>query len=450
MKKTKILSLVSLGAFLLTTSGCTDYDFDSKYEDPSKVTQVTISNLMVGVFQKVKDYDVYEYNRFFGFDSQFTGKYAQTFGYSNTTDMYPPGYIPAIDGQWDNVYSALAQFRKLESLYKEESAAEQAQDEAFYLAAKVQLYDFFAATVDVFGDMPFSEACMLPLTNDVGKSYAHYDKAENIYKTILDELKEIAPRFRSIPTPRNFNTQDFINNGDMDKWERYANSLRLRLAMRVAAQGDLQTEGRTAIKEILENPSAYPLIEEQENNILIVNQKSGQLNFTAGHGLGDWVTNRLASGAIIDRMLGHGNYDMTCNDPLSGVYVKGEDDPRILLNFNPVKITNQNTGQLDEHRYLGTDLTVADELTEYYNSQAQDEVNTSNTGFSQITQKGFFWENDKFDMLIMASPEIHFLKAEAYEMGYGVAKNEAKAEEEFKKAVSQSITLYYYYDSVST
>lgn len=88
---------------------------------------------------------------------------------------------------------------------------------------------------------------------------------------------------------------------------------------------------------------------------------------------------------------------------------------------------------MDEHRYLGTDLTVADELTEYYNSQAQDEVNTSNTGFSQITQKGFFWENDKFDMLIMASPEIHFLKAESYEMGYGVAKNEAKAEEEFKR-----------------
>ena len=90
MKKTKILSLVSLGAFLLTTSGCTDYDFDSKYEDPSKVTQVTISNLMVGVFQKVKDYDVYEYNRFFGFDSQFTGKnlrLLQHYGY-----VYPRLY----------------------------------------------------------------------------------------------------------------------------------------------------------------------------------------------------------------------------------------------------------------------------------------------------------------------------------------------------------------------
>ena len=433
MKKTKILSLVSLGAFLLTTSGCTDYDFVSKYEDPSKVTQVTISNLMVGVFQKVKDYDVYEYNRFFGFDSQFTGKYAQTFGYSNTTDMYTPGYIP------ENVHCGGEKIVQLYFGGKIECLILCLLCRAFFFVERFQLAELGQCRIHIVplsvngGYMPFSEACMLPLTNDVGKSYAHYDKAENIYKTILDELKEIAPRFRSIPTPRNFNTQDFINNGDMDKWERYANSLRLRLAMRVAAQGDLQTEGRTAIKEILENPSAYPLIEEQENNILIVNQKSGQLNFTAGHGLGDWVTNRLASGAIIDRMLGHGNYDMTCNDPLSGVYVKGEDDPRILLNFNPVKITNQNTGQLDEHRYLGTDLTVADELTEYYNSQAQDEVNTSNTGFSQITQKGFFWENDKFDMLIMASPEIHFLKAEAYEMGYGVAKNEEKRKKSSKR-----------------
>ena len=360
MKKINIGAFVIAGAMLMTASGCTDSDFDSKYEDPSKVNQVTISNLMVGVFQKVKDYDIYEYGRFFGFDSQFVGKYAQTFGYSYSGGMYSPGYAPAIDGQWDNLYSALMQYRKMESLYNEENDTQKAQDEAFMLAAKVQLYDFFAATVDIFGDMPFFKACTLPLTNDVNGSYAPYDKAEDIYKTILDELKDIAPRFRSAAVPKNFSTQDFINLGDMEKWERYANSLRLRLAMRVATRGALQAEGRAVIKEILENQADYPLVEEQGNNIFIVNQKSGQLNFTAGHGLGDWVTNRLASGAIIDRMLGHGNYDMTSNDPLSGVYVKGEDDPRILLNYNPVSITNRGTGQVDEHRYLGTDLTVAE------------------------------------------------------------------------------------------
>lgn len=447
MKKLSIS--LALGA-LLTLGACSEYDFDSKYEDPSKVTTVSISNLMVGVFQKVKDYDLYEYNRFFGFDSQFVGKYAQTFGYTYSSSMYTPGYIPYIDSQWDNLYSALTQLRKLESLYNEESTGQQEQDEAFLLAARLQVYDFFAATVDVFGDMPFSKACTLPLTNDVQQSYAPYDKAEDIYRTILSELKEMAPRFRTIPVPRNFSTQDFINWGDMDKWERYANSLRLRLAMRVASQGELAEEGRAIIKEILENPTEYPLIEEQTNNVFITNQKSGQLNFTAGSGLGDWVTNRLASGAVIARMLSHGNYDMESSDPLTGTYVEGTDDPRILLYYNPVKIVNRNTGQTDEHRYLGTDLSVSDELTEYYNSQAEDELISTNKGFSQITQNGFFWQNDKFDMLIMASPEIHFIKAEAYAMGYGVAQDMSRAEEEFKTAVSQSIHLWYYYDSIGT
>lgn len=447
MKKLSIS--LALGV-LLTLGACSEYDFDSKYEDPSKVTTVSISNLMVGVFQRVKDYDLYEYNRFFGFDSQFVGKYAQTFGYTYSSSMYTPGYTPFIDSQWDNLYSALTQLRKLESLYNEESTGQQEQDEAFLLAARLQVYDFFAATVDVFGDMPFSKACTLPLTNDVQQSYAPYDKAEDIYRTILSELKEMAPRFRTIPVPRNFSTQDFINWGDMDKWERYANSLRLRLAMRVASQGELAEEGRAIIKEILENPTEYPLIEEQANNVFITNQKSGQLNFTAGSGLGDWVTNRLASGPVIDRMLSHGNYNMESSDPLTGTYVEGTDDPRILLYYNPVKIVNRNTGQTDEHRYIGTDVSVSDELTEYYNSQAEDELITTNKGFSQITQNGFFWQNDKFDMLIMASPEIHFIKAEAYAMGYGVAQDMTRAEEEFKTAVSQSIRLWYYYDSIGT
>ena len=447
MKKLSIS--LALGV-LLTLGACSEYDFDSKYEDPSKVTTVSISNLMVGVFQRVKDYDLYEYNRFFGFDSQFVGKYAQTFGYTYSSSMYTPGYTPFIDSQWDNLYSALTQLRKLESLYNEESTGQQEQDEAFLLAARLQVYDFFAATVDVFGDMPFSKACTLSLTNDVQQSYAPYDKAEDIYRTILSELKEMAPRFRTIPVPRNFSTQDFINWGDMDKWERYANSLRLRLAMRVASQGELAEEGRAIIKEILENPTEYPLIEEQANNVFITNQKSGQLNFTAGSGLGDWVTNRLASGPVIDRMLSHGNYNMESSDPLTGTYVEGTDDPRILLYYNPVKIVNRNTGQTDEHRYLGTDVSVSDELTEYYNSQAEDELITTNKGFSQITQNGFFWQNDKFDMLIMASPEIHFIKAEAYAMGYGVAQDMTRAEEEFKTAVSQSIRLWYYYDSIGT
>ena len=443
--KTLIISFICI-----VLTNCTDEDFNSKYNDPSKVNDVTVGNLMTGVFQKAKDYSCYDYGRFFCLDPTFLGKCAQTYGFVYSTDMYSPAYEPGIDNQWSNVYSCMMQYKKLEQLYLEETPEEQAQDEAFYLAAKVHFYDYFTATTNIFGDMPFSKACTLPFNNDVEAAHAPFDKAEDIYKTIIEDLKAIGPRFREVKTPRNFNTQDFINNGDLDKWERYANSLRLRLALRVATQGPLVEVGRNAIKEILENPETYPLVEEQSNNIYIVNQKSGQLNFTAGSGLGDvgWESNRWASGAIIDRMLSHGAYDMNSNDTLSGKYVKGTDDPRILLYYNATKIVNRNTGELDSAIYLGTNLTISDDVTEYYRTQAMDEY--GNAGFSQITQYGFFWNNDKFDMLIIASPEVHFNIAEAYLMGYGVGKDENKAREALEKAIAQSIELYYYYDNIST
>ena len=41
MKKINIGAFVIAGAMLMTASGCTDSDFDSKYEDPSKAVSYT-------------------------------------------------------------------------------------------------------------------------------------------------------------------------------------------------------------------------------------------------------------------------------------------------------------------------------------------------------------------------------------------------------------------------
>src|SRR3712207_7389608 len=46
-------------------------------------------------------------------------------------------------------------------------------------------------------------------------------------------------------------SQDFINKGDFQKWIAYANSLRLRIAVHVAAQGALTSEARAAVKECM-------------------------------------------------------------------------------------------------------------------------------------------------------------------------------------------------------
>ncbi len=106
------------------------------------------------------------------------------------------------------------------------------------------------------------------------------------------------------------------------------------------------------------------------------------------------VLNRPASGAIINHMLwAMATCRMTSNDTalLSGVSVKGEDDP------HPAQLQSREDYQ-PKHRSIGQTrlcgrgpLGWANELTRMCQTrEAQDEVNTSNTGFSQITQKGFF------------------------------------------------------------
>lgn len=152
---------------------------------------------------------------------------------------------------------------------------------------KYSCCDFFTATVTFQGYYFLrSSRCRLDVGN---KSYSLKAKPD-IYKTILDSSK--CSRFRFIPTGTQYT--DFINNGDADKWERYTSSLRLRLAMR-RSHRRLRTENRTAI-EIWKSVNLS--VDEDKNNDLIINPKSGQLN-SAGHGLGDDRC-RLASGAIID------------------------------------------------------------------------------------------------------------------------------------------------------
>ena len=63
MKKSLYIAALTIA---FASAGCSEEDFDSKYQDPSKVTTVSISNLMVGVFQKAKDYDTHTYNRLTG------------------------------------------------------------------------------------------------------------------------------------------------------------------------------------------------------------------------------------------------------------------------------------------------------------------------------------------------------------------------------------------------
>lgn len=79
---------------------------------------------------------------------------------------------------------------------------------------------------DFWGDIPYSQAC-----NGSGKA-AIYDKQEDVYNDIFSTLADAVTKFDE--SKNNPGNHDFVYGGDYAKWKRFANSLRLRMAIRIS------------------------------------------------------------------------------------------------------------------------------------------------------------------------------------------------------------------------
>jgi hypothetical protein len=84
----------------------------------------------------------------------------------------------------------------------------------------------WAALVNTFGNIPYSEA-MNP-ENPLPK----YDDAKTIYDALLVRLDAALPKLESKGTP--FGGGDLLYKGNMTKWVKFGNSLKLKLAMIIA------------------------------------------------------------------------------------------------------------------------------------------------------------------------------------------------------------------------
>ncbi len=86
----------------------------------------------------------------------------------------------------------------------------------------------FQRLTDVYGDVPYFDAGKGALE---GEFTPHYTRQDSIYMDLHDELRAAVDQFdASQPT---FGGADLFFNGSIEQWKRFANSLQLRLALRV-------------------------------------------------------------------------------------------------------------------------------------------------------------------------------------------------------------------------
>jgi SusD/RagB-like outer membrane lipoprotein len=83
---------------------------------------------------------------------------------------------------------------------------------------------------DLYGDIPYTEAAR---DRDNLIAEPKYDKQEFIYKDLFTELKAATAQLSNDASKLSFGAADILFKGDVDSWRRFANSLRLRMAIRV-------------------------------------------------------------------------------------------------------------------------------------------------------------------------------------------------------------------------
>jgi hypothetical protein len=369
------------------------------------------------------------------------------------------------------------------------SESEKTANKVYLLAAETQLYAFSAYIVSIFGDIPFDEVGQVSVTGDVALAHPHYQDDKVILSNILDRLGEMNTEWAAIKegdVPGSFSQQDFINKGDLEKWRRYNNSIRLKTALLVSTQGDLATKGQGVLKEILTNAANNPLIETSEHNVVMaqVTQSGSALDINGGSGF-DWPNQRIASTEIINKMQaegdggkwsGKGSLSLRNADEFQ--YDEGtSDDPRLPIMFC-MATPHGEFAVFDSVDRKTDTLYLKSEVNKDSNGEPLDSIDSKGNRvfslkmgkeipsvfrgacagmdpniwheffpadyrayFSFIRQNGFFKDNRNWDNPIITAAEINFIKAEVFQRGWVTGD----ARDAFKKGISESIKSYLKY-----
>lgn len=128
-------------------------------------------------------------------------------------------------------------------------------------ALTLQSYVFQLGT-DHWRDIPFTEA----IRGDSGYLTPKYDKQEDVYPALLSRLKMAADLFSKGGTD-GLGSGDLLYDGNVSKWQKFCNSLRLRVAIRIS--NIAPDQAKPVVEEIFNDPAKYPVFASNDDNAFL-------------------------------------------------------------------------------------------------------------------------------------------------------------------------------------
>lgn len=361
MKKIKYIKLSLIIVILLIGISC-DNGFNQLAQNPNAPSQVPAAFVLAGAQVDLSYYTSYQMG------INYIGLWVQQHasGAYPDEDQYSPR-LADINFFWNNIYdNSMRDFKHILNLTEVDGNVNQRA-----VALIMSSYGYMALT-DVWGDIPYSEA----LSGSTNVLAPAFDSQEAVYTGIIADLNTAVNMIDKTRID-GFGAEDVIFGGDMDKWIRFGNSLRLRAFMHLS-----KVEPLMAASGVAEMFNSKPLISSQDQNAFIpYSTASGNKNPVHSRLAGRENDFRISE-SIATRMIGTGT-DIAPQDPRLPVYAQVN----------------------DANKYVGIPNGI--------NSLA--EVNLTNASSSKI---GALYAAPDAPAYFMTYAEVEFLRAESIQRGY--------------------------------
>jgi hypothetical protein len=267
-----------------------------------------------------------------------------------------------------------------------------------YIAiAKILKSFYFQYLVDLYGDIPYTEA------HKRGENLTPtYDDAQTIYRDLIIQLDQAVALIDNAPNGTlNPGANDVMLNGDMDKWKKFANTLKLRILLResgLTASASYISAQMTA----LQNSGAEFL--GPNDNVTI----------NPGYSAGVNQQNGFASLFLNTNDEFKNNWSSTAATKYTINYLSATNDVRI--------------GRIYSQTSSGTIL---------YNGHQQGDILNTSTNYPVSHVGPGLLQNSSQDGIVFTAAESLLLQAEAVQRGYLTGSAQAL----YESAITESFKL---------
>lgn len=278
MKKIKIIVAACL---LLGFSSCTD-NFEEINTNPNLIDQISPGTLLNEVIYNMASNNLTNHYNVNAQLMQVQLSYPQYYaGIQRYEILETTG-----NSQWNAGYKWV---KNLREMLKAAEADQAVNYTAIGLTLNAWIY---SNLTDTFGDIPFSEASQA----EEGILQPKYDTQEDIYEQILSDLATANSLYDHTQT-MNYGT-DILFANNTRKWQKFTNSLRLRLLLRTS---DVRPTSYSEMAAILQDPVGTPVITEATDAAVLlitgvtpnISPWSRALDFSNQHSVGEFFMDVL-------------------------------------------------------------------------------------------------------------------------------------------------------------